>query len=175
MEQHVHTVESVAACFFCSAQKQGFPGVVDDVPHYQTRMEEGRIGNQRSIRAGGHAYRGGVDEDVGLVQTFFQRYFIRQIKKPDVAVAFSMNAFYLLSNKLRGGGSAPGEDVDGGSAVQGRLGQNGCRRSAAAKQDRVLSLTGEARVPHGLQKAIAVGIVAKELSVPVYDGIDCAA
>ena len=96
MEQHVHTVESVAACFFCSAQKQGFPGVVDDVPHYQTRMEEGRIGNQRSIRAGGHAYRGGVDEDVGLVQTFFQRYFIRQIKKPDVAVAFSMNAFYLL-------------------------------------------------------------------------------
>lgn len=91
-----------------------------------------------------------------------------------MAVAFSMNAFYLLRNELRGGGSAPGEDVDGGSAVQGSLGQNGCRRSAAAKQDRVLSLTGEARVPHGLQKAIAVGIVAKELSVPVYDGIDCA-
>ena len=85
MEQHVHTVEGVAACFLCGAQEQGFPGVVDDVAHHQTRMEEGGIRDQGSVCVGSHAYGGGVDEYVGLVQTVPERSAVRQIKETDPA------------------------------------------------------------------------------------------
>ena len=98
MEQHVHTVEGVAACFLCGAQEQGFPGVVDDVAHHQTRMEEGGIRDQGSVCVGSHAYGGGVDEYVGLVQTVPERSTVRQIKETDPAVAAGMDPLDFLGD-----------------------------------------------------------------------------
>lgn len=98
MEQHVHTVEGVATCFLCGAQEQGFPWVVDDVAHHQTRMEEGGIRDQGSVCVGSHAYGGGVDEYVGLVQTVPERSAVRQIKETDPAVAAGMDPLDFLGD-----------------------------------------------------------------------------
>lgn len=71
VEEHVHAVEGLAACFFGLTEKESLLGIIDDIGDYQAGAEERQVTDDGSVCVGSHSNGSSVEKEIAFGNGFF--------------------------------------------------------------------------------------------------------